>query len=267
MKKLAIAALSASILTSNAYAKVLATYSGGDVTEEQIMKEIKPSLDANPNSKVKKFSDLDKKMQEALVKAYISKSLLEKEASKSGIASSTDFKKKLQTVEKQMVQKEFMDRHIKKTVTDKKVDAEYEKMKKELKGKKEVKVQHILVKTEEEAKKLKKELSGGAKFADLAKKHSLDPGSKESGGEIGYFRRGQMVPAFENKAFEMKKGQVSVPVKSQFGWHIIKKVDERDVKVPAKEEAKPMLKEKLSREAAMQYMEELSKKANVTMKM
>lgn len=267
MKKLAIAALSVTLFTTSAFAQVVATYSGGDVTEEQIMKEIQPALNSQPGNKVKKFSDLDKKVRENLVKAYINKSLIEKEAAKSSIANSPDFKKKIELVKAQMVQKEFIDRKIKEKVTDKMIDSEYEKTKKELKGKTEIKVQHILVETEEKAKSIKAELDKGAKFADLVNKHSKDEASKASGGEIGYFIRGQMVPAFENKAFEMKKGSISNPVKSQFGWHIIKKIDERPVKMPSKEEAKPALKEKLSRQEMSKYIDSLSKNAKVQMKL
>lgn len=80
---------------------------------------------------------------------------------------------------------------------------------------------HILVETEEEAKAIKAQLDGGADFATLAKEKSTEPGAKESGGSLPVFGRGDMVPAFEEAAFAMKKGEISNPVQSQFGWHII----------------------------------------------
>ncbi len=89
----------------------------------------------------------------------------------------------------------------------------------------EVKASHILVKTEKEAKDLVAKLKGGADFAELARKHSEDTGSKDSGGDLGFFARGRMVPEFEQAAFGMKPGQLSEPIKSQFGYHVIKVAD------------------------------------------
>ncbi|MCI4665119.1 MAG: peptidyl-prolyl cis-trans isomerase [Neomegalonema sp.] len=90
----------------------------------------------------------------------------------------------------------------------------------------QVKARHILVKTEDEAKKIKAEIDGGADFAETAKKKSIGP-SKTKGGDLGFFNREQMVPAFAEAAFKLKKGEVSGPVKSSFGWHVIKVEDRR----------------------------------------
>jgi foldase protein PrsA len=106
---------------------------------------------------------------------------------------------------------------------------------------KEVKASHILVEDEETAKDLIAQLKDGADFAELAKKHSTDPGSKENGGDLGFFTRGKMVPEFEAAAFSLKKGELSEPVQSQHGWHIIKVEDQKtvpfeDVKYAVKKE-------------------------------
>ncbi|MBM3266777.1 MAG: peptidylprolyl isomerase [Candidatus Sericytochromatia bacterium] len=91
----------------------------------------------------------------------------------------------------------------------------------------EVKASHILVKTEQEAKDLVKRIKGGADFGDLARKHSEDSGSKAQGGDLGFFGKGRMVPEFEAAAFALGPGGVSAPVKSQFGWHVIKAHERR----------------------------------------
>lgn len=91
---------------------------------------------------------------------------------------------------------------------------------------KEVRASHILVKTRPEAVQIKKQLDNGADFAQLAQTYSLCP-SKQNGGDLEYFRRGQMVPEFEDEAFELEKGEVSKPVGTQFGWHIIKVTDKK----------------------------------------
>jgi foldase protein PrsA len=107
-------------------------------------------------------------------------------------------------------------------IDDKEIKEQYERMKTE------VKAQHILVDDEETAEKMKKKLEDGADFSELAKENSTDEGTKEKGGDLGYFSIGDMDPAFEDTAFSMKKGEVSDPVQSQFGFHIIKVNDKRE---------------------------------------
>ena len=119
---------------------------------------------------------------------------------------------------------------------------------------------------QEEAKKIRKNLNKGHKFEDLVTKHSKDKGSKANGGEIGYLQKGQTVPEFESKAFSMKTGEISDPVKSQFGWHIIKVLDSRDVKIPSKKDIEETIRAKLSNEQVGKYIQELTEKANITIK-
>ncbi|MFB5251840.1 peptidylprolyl isomerase PrsA [Bacillus mycoides] len=110
---------------------------------------------------------------------------------------------------------------IEKTITDKELKENY---------KPEIKASHILVKDEATAKKVKEELGQGKSFEELAKQYSDDTGSKEKGGDLGYFTAGKMVKEFEDAAFKMKKDEVSEPVKSQFGYHIIKVTDIKEQK-------------------------------------
>ncbi|GAB4162600.1 MAG: peptidylprolyl isomerase [Rickettsiaceae bacterium] len=269
MKKIAIVLLSATLLSSSACADnsdVVATYSGGQVTSEQVMQQFKPMLDMQTENKGKKFSEFDKNMQELLVRGFINQKLFEQEAEKQGIRKTEEFKKKLKLAEDQILQQELIERQLKLAVTDKLIDEEYNKLVKELKGQKEVKTSHILVDTEEKAKEIKKKLNKGGNFVDLARELSKDEGSKANGGELGYVRKGQLVPEFESKAFAMKKDEVSDPVKTQFGWHIIKVLDSRDIKAPTKEQAMGGLRSKLSREAIEKYISDLADKANIELK-
>ena len=275
MKKVAIALLSVTLISSSACAEnkdaenknIVATYSEGEVTSEQVMEQFKPMLDMQPENKDKKFSELDKNVQEMLVKGFINQKLFEKEAEKLGIRSSEDFKKKVKAAESQLLQQELIERQLKTAVTDKLIDEEYNKLAKELKGQKEIRVAHILVDTEEKAKEIKKKLNKGSKFEDLVKEFSKDEGSKANGGELGYVMKGQLVPEFENKAFSMKQDEISDPVKTQFGWHIIKALDSRDVKIPPKEQALNGIKGKLSRDTIEKYITELSAKAKIELKL
>ncbi len=266
MKRISIAFLSASLLASSAFAnedKVVATYKGGEVKESQIMQQFQPSLDKQPSAKGKKFSDLNANIQEMLVRGYIDTKLLEQEAKNSNIESSKEFQTKLNIAKNQMVQQELMERYVKSHVDEKMINAEYDKLVASLKGKEEVKVSHILLATEKEAVNIKNRLNKGEKFAKLAKDLSKDEGSKENGGEIGYITSGQLVPEFENKALSMKVNEISSPVKTQFGWHIITVLDKRPAQIPSKEEATVNITNKLSRDAILKYVADLESKADI----
>jgi len=269
MKKIAIMFLSATILSNIAFAeedRVIATYKGGDVKESQVMQLLKPDLDNQPNIKNKKFQEFDKNTQEAFVRAYIQFKLLDQEVKTSGIESSKDFQDKLNTAKEQILRQMVLENQT-KSIDDKVVDAKYSELVASLKGKKEIKVSHILFDNspqgEAKAKDVKKRLNKGEKFVNLAKEFSKDEGSKATGGEIGYIREGQLVPEFESKAFTMKVNEISEPVKTQFGYHIIKVSDIRDIKVPTKEEVKSNIIARLKNEAIEKYMTDLMSKADV----
>lgn len=269
MKKLAVFFLSASILSSVALAddsKVIATYVGGNVTESQVMQQFKAMLDMQPETKSKKFSELDKQLQEALVRSYVNIQMLEEEAKKQNIRESQEFKDRFKLVEQQMVQQVLIEKYLQQNVSDKMIDEEYSKLTKELKGQKEIKTSHILVDSEEKAKEIKQKIDKGEDFAKLAKENSKDEGSKVKGGEIGYTMKGQLVPEYEATAYALAKDQVSNPVKSQFGWHVIKLVDKRDVKVPTKQEAEAGIKQNLNNKALEKYFGTLSDNAKIEFK-
>lgn len=263
LKKILLAAGVSSLVAFSSFANTVATFKGGSVTDSEVMSEFAPAF-AQSDLKGKKFSELDKNAQETMVRAYINMKLIEKEAAKKGLDKTESFKSKLENARRQLLQQELFAKVVDKAATQEKIDAEYSKISAELKGKKQVKASHILVKTEKEAEDIKKKLSSkGTKFADLAKQYSEDNGTKANGGELGYFMEGQMVPEFEKKAFSMKPGEISDPVKTDFGYHIIKVEDKKDVKVPSKEEARQLIVNKLNNEAIQKYIEELQKAADI----
>lgn len=265
MKKLASLLLGVALFSPYTFADdpVLATYKGGDVKESQVVEQFKAAFDSQPTLKNKKFSELDAKLQETLVKGYINGKLLEQEAKNKNISDDKAFKEKLIAITRQMEQQELIERYIKEAVTDKMIETEYNDLVKNLSGKEEVKARHILVDTEEKAKAAKKKLSKGAKFADVVKEYSQDEGTKVNGGSLGYFTTGQLVPEFEAKAFAMKNGEISDPVKTQFGWHIILTEDKRPIKIPSKEEAKASIVGKLNNAVVEKLLADLNAKADV----
>ena len=126
----------------------------------------------------------------------------------------------------------------------------------------EVRARHILVATEGEAKDIEAQLKSGADFAKLAKEKSKDPGAAE-GGDLGYFTKDQMVPEFAEAAFKLDKGQVSDPVKTQFGWHIIRVEDKRTKPTPTYDEVKGQLQNYVARRAQAELVDNLRKSATI----
>jgi peptidyl-prolyl cis-trans isomerase C len=139
----------------------------------------------------------------------------------------------------------------------------YDEAIKQVKAEEEVHARHILVVSEDEAKAILAQLKGGADFVALAKEKSKDPGSAESGGDLGYFTKEQMVPEFAEVAFKLGKGQLSDPVKTQFGWHIIKVEDRRTKPTPTFEQVKPQIENYIAHRAQAELVENLRKTANV----
>jgi peptidyl-prolyl cis-trans isomerase C len=139
----------------------------------------------------------------------------------------------------------------------------YDEAIKQVKNEEEVHARHILVVSEDDAKAILAQLKGGADFAALAKEKSKDPGSAESGGDLGYFTKEQMMPEFAEVAFKLDKGQLSDPVKTQFGWHIIKVEDKRIKPTPTFEQVKPQIENYIAHRAQAELVENLRKAANV----
>jgi peptidyl-prolyl cis-trans isomerase C len=129
-------------------------------------------------------------------------------------------------------------------------------------GQEEIRARHILVETEDEAKAIVEEIKGGADFASVAKEKSKDPGAAD-GGDLGYFTKDQMVPEFSEVAFKMYPGQVSNPVKTQFGWHVIKVEDRRQRAVPELDKIKDQIDSYLVRRAQGEYVAKLRQTAKV----
>jgi peptidyl-prolyl cis-trans isomerase C len=154
-----------------------------------------------------------------------------------------------------LYQKEIAD---KAKVTEAEMKKEYEMMQQE------VHASHILVESKEEADEITKQLKGGADFAELAKEKSIDPSAKENGGDLGFFRWGRMVPEFQEVAFKLKDGEISKPVETKYGWHVIQVVERRDLEQPPFEESKTLIENQLGRRKKEQrveeYYEQLKKK-------
>jgi peptidyl-prolyl cis-trans isomerase C len=138
----------------------------------------------------------------------------------------------------------------------------YEDAAKQISSEQEVRARHILVETEDEAKQVEEELKKGADFAELAKKKSKDPGASD-GGDLGFFTKDQMVPEFSAVAFALEPGKISDPVKSQFGWHVIKVEEKRNRKPPEFDQVKAQIETYVTRKAQSEYVTKLREGAKI----
>lgn len=146
--------------------------------------------------------------------------------------------------------------------TDELVQAAYDEAFANAPAEMEYKASHILVETEEEAKELVKTLNDGADFAETAKENSTGP-SAPSGGDLGWMTKGRTVPEFENAMIALEPGEVSVPVKSQFGWHVIKLAETREAPKPTLEDVREQLVEQMKAQAVAEHMETIEDSADI----
>lgn len=209
------------------------------------------------------FASFDENIRQNVLRGLVSEKLLYKEAVKAGVDKSDEVKKKLEQIQKQVIIQSFIEQKAKSMASDDQLKALYQKKADAAKGQEEVKAHHILVASEDEAKKIAEQLKKGGDFEKLAKEKSTDTGSGANGGDIGWFTKDKMVPEFADAAFKLKKGEVSSPVKSQFGWHIIRLDDRRPLKIASFEEMKERLKAEASGKAVESYVEGLLKGADI----
>ncbi len=203
-------------------------------------------------------------LKNAIINELIGTELAYQEAQKLGIDKQPDFVTAEELGHRKLAVNAFLADFMKKnpvSEADKK-DA-YEQYKKEL-GDKEYSARHILVKTEAEAKDIQAQLAKGSDFAKLAKEKSLDPGSKEKGGDLGWFSPAGMVKPFSDAVTSLKKGEVTAaPIQTQFGWHVIKLVDSRATQVPSYDKVKDGLERTLQQRKLEKMMLELKAKAKI----
>jgi peptidyl-prolyl cis-trans isomerase C len=189
--------------------------------------------------------------------------LAAKEAEKQKLDQGADFQKRLAYLKERALFEELLQRESKAAVTEERLRKLYDETAKNLKPEEEARARHILVKTEEEAKKVKERLEKGEDFAKVANEVSIDPGSGKQGGDLGFFGRGQMVPAFEEAAFKLEPGKVSEPVKTQFGYHVIKLEEKRTRPVPPFDQVRPQIENYVVRTAQQDFVLKLRNDSKV----
>ena len=234
---------------------VLAKVNGAEIRASDVAlaeEELGPSL-AQMDPATKK---------ENVLSFLIDMKIVSKEAEDKKIADRDDFKTRLAFARNRLLMDNLLAVEGKAATTDENMKKVYEDAAKQITGEQEVHARHILVETEDQAKKVEEDLKKGADFAELAKKESKDPGASD-GGDLGFFTKDQMVPEFSAAAFALEPGKISDPVKTQFGWHIIKVEEKRTRKAPDFEQVKPQIETYVVRKAQADYVAKLRTAAKV----
>lgn len=228
-------------------------------------------LDMYVNATIAKGQQKDTpELRKAILDKLIDLEVLSQEALKNGLNKQTETQQQIELSKQNVLAGALVQEQTKiKPVTEDDLKQEYDDLKKGL-GSKEYDVRHILVDKESDAKAIYAKLKKGGKdgnFDKLAKAKSTDSGSKDHGGDLGWVPAGSIsstyVKPFADAVLAMSKGQISEPVKSQFGWHIIKLEDVRDVKIPPLDEIKPQLTNRLQQQAIKKFIDDLHSKAKI----
>ena len=245
--------------------KVMAEVNGGTITTGDYDRELK-----NLPEYLKAMADTPQGRKEMLDTMVIRELILQ-QAAKDGLDKGPEIEEKLQDLKKRLIVESFLKKKVEaeSKVSDEDLKKFYDQNKEKFKTGEQLRASHILVKTEKEAKDILAKLKAGGNFEELAKKNSVDSSSAK-GGDLGWFGKGSMVPAFEKAALALKEGQISDVVKSDFGYHIIKLTGKRPAGIRPFEEVKEQIKGAImptkQQEIFQKIKEELKKTAKITIK-
>jgi peptidyl-prolyl cis-trans isomerase C len=257
MKKQMLSAAVAALMAVPALAQNIALVNGKPVPSSRI-DALKQQVEASSGKPV--TPDILGQIKQEL----IAREIFMQEAKKRGLDATEEYKNQLELARQTLLIRQlFSDFQKKNAVTDADIQAEYDKFV-AANGGKEYRARHILVEKEDEALALIADIKKGAKFEDLAKKASKDPGSGSNGGDLDWAPAGTYVPEFSSAMSKLEKGQMTeTPVKSQFGFHIIRVDDIREAQLPKLEEVKPQVAQQLQQQRLTKFQEELRAKAKI----
>jgi peptidyl-prolyl cis-trans isomerase C len=236
--------------------KVIARVNGVDITEGDLALAAEDPALQMPNVPESQKRDL-------LTGYMIDLKLGAKAAEAAKVGSGAEFTRKLAYNRDKTLLDEYLDQEAKKAVTPEAARKLYDETVKSVPAEQEVRARHILVENEDEAKKIATRVKGGEDFAKVAGEVSKDPGSKTDGGDLGFFTKDRMVEPFAETAFKLEPGQISDPVKSQFGWHVIKVEEKRAKPAPTFDETKDQVETYLARKAQQDLIMGLRKNAKI----
>lgn len=235
---------------------IIATVDGKAITESDLNfadQEVGAELGSVPPDMKRRY----------LAEYLIETQLLANAAEADKLTSGPEFEKRLAYVRQRAAREAYFEKTVRSKVDEAAAKVFYDAQVKQMPAEEEIQARHILVASEAEAKGLVEKITAGGDFAKLASDNSKDAGSKADGGMLGYFGKGQMVPQFEEAAFALKKGEVSKPVQSQFGWHIIKLEDRRQKQPPSFDQVKGQILGSMVKQKAGEALSSLRGKAKI----
>lgn len=235
---------------------IVATINGNAITEADLK-----VAEAEIGSDMGSMPEDQKRM--SLLEFLIDNQLFAEAAEEVKLGQGPEFETRLKYLRRRALREMYFEKVIKGAVSDADARKMYDDQVKLLKPEEEINARHILVESEAKAKEIKAALDKGGDFAKLAKENSKDPGSKDNGGDLGYFGRGQMVPQFEQVVFTLKPGEISAPLQTQFGWHIVKVEDRRKKQPPAFDIVKDRIVQSMLLQKAQQSAVSLRSKAKI----
>jgi len=257
MKRIILLA-AACVIAVPAFAQNVATVNGKAIPQKNLDQFVKLLVSQGATD--------SPQLREQVKQEMINRQVFVQAAEKAGIAKQDDVQTELELARQGILVRALMADYLQKhKVSDQQVQTEYNKVKQEQAGKLEYKVRHILVADEKTANDLLAQIKGNkAKFEDLAKKNSKDPGSADKGGELGWAPATNYVPPFAQAVTALKKGDVAdKPVQTQYGWHIIQVEDTRPVEFPPLDQVRPQLEEMLRQQTLADYQKSLRDQAKV----
>jgi len=235
--------------------KVVATVNGYEIKTSEVRMAFDDVVGQLPNMPAKLRFPF-------VVEFLVERHLLAQLAAKEGVADTDDYKRRLGAYQAKALRDSYLVEKIAPTITEDQIKAAYDKEAAKVAGTERIRARHILVATEKEANDIEAKLKAGSKFEDLAKQYSLD-GSKDYGGDLGYFTAPEMVPEFSKAAFALKVGEVSAPVKTDYGWHVIRLDDRKMGSAQPYDQVKDAIKNVLVRDAVQAKLASLQGTAKV----
>lgn len=257
--------LAAALLAGTAFAgapavfaqgAVVATVNGKQITENDVRlaeAEIGADLGNLPEATKRRV----------LVEYLIENQLFAEAAEADKLGQGQSFDERMAYWRRRALRDSYFDKSVKGAVSDAEAKKFYDAQVGQLKPQSEIEARHILVESQDKAKEIFEKIAHGADFAQMAKEFSKDPGTKDDGGKLGFFGRGQMVPQFEEAAFKLKEGEISQPVETQFGWHLIKVETKRDRKPPSFDQVKDRIVASMIHSKAQEVVTGLRAKAKL----
>lgn len=240
---------------------VIAKVDGEPVYQVEADQIIAAVMQANNGKKIE-FNDLDEKSKTTIVREVAAQRAMLKEAENKGIKEDNEIRRKVYEYKNKLIRDQLLSKFASTEVTPEKLTEKYSELEKSIKGKTRIHVSHILVDSEDKAKKAADALKSEP-FAKVAKELSVDSSTKDRGGDIGYLLTGDMDPDFEKAALALKQGEVSQPVKTKFGWHIIKLEEKKLATLAPFESLKGRIAQEIYTDGLKQYADNLLTKTKI----